>query len=164
MTLNSLSNYITTRLGHMKAWAAGNLLDWVTCFLLHFTLAYIVYISRITDPSSCLHTCTLWRLRWNVHWYWQLFDWFVTLLHYLFSNEKDQGFGCQTRTTDILSPERVAVRSVSPAVTTTTAPHDMRIAQMSGQFSWSGGLCKNQTVWTVCYRHKIIRYNKNIGL
>ena len=25
------------------------------------------YISRITDPSSCLHTCTLWRPQWNVY-------------------------------------------------------------------------------------------------
>ena len=34
-------------------------------------------ISRITDPSSCLQTCTLWRPRWNVHWYRQSFDRFV---------------------------------------------------------------------------------------
>ena len=47
-------------------------------------------ISRITDPSSCLHTCTLWRPRWNVHWYRQSFDWFVTLLHYLFSIKKNR--------------------------------------------------------------------------
>ena len=55
MTLSSLSNFITTSLGRMKAWAACNSLDWVTCFPFHFKLA------RITDPSSCLHTCTLWR-------------------------------------------------------------------------------------------------------
>ena len=27
----------------MKAWAACNSLDWVTCYPLHFTFAYIVY-------------------------------------------------------------------------------------------------------------------------
>ena len=63
MTLSSLSNFITTSLGHMKAWATCNSLDWVTCFPLHFTLAYIVYIWRTTDRSSYLHTCTLWRPR-----------------------------------------------------------------------------------------------------
>ena len=31
--------------------------------------------------------------------------------------KKDKGFGCQTRTTDILSLERAAVRSVFPAAT-----------------------------------------------
>ena len=36
-------------------------------------------------------------------------------LHYLFSNKKDKGFGCQTRTTDILSPEQAADRRVPPA-------------------------------------------------
>ena len=51
---------ITTRLGRMKAWAACNSQDWVTCYPLHFTLAYIVY-REFTDPSSCLHTCALWR-------------------------------------------------------------------------------------------------------
>jgi len=69
---------ITTRLGRMKAWAACNSLDWVTCYPLHFTLAYIVY----------QESRTLWRPQWNVHWNWQSFDWFVTLLHYLFFNKK----------------------------------------------------------------------------
>ena len=43
MTLSSLSNFIPTRLGCMKAWAACNSLDWVTCYPLHFTFVYIVY-------------------------------------------------------------------------------------------------------------------------
>jgi len=34
-----LSNFIITRFGRMKAWAACNSLDWVTCYPLHFTLA-----------------------------------------------------------------------------------------------------------------------------
>ena len=40
---SSLSNFITIRLGRMKTWAVRNSLDWVTCYPLHFTLAYIVY-------------------------------------------------------------------------------------------------------------------------
>jgi len=36
------SNFITTRLDRMKALGV-KLLDWVTCFPFHFTLAYIVY-------------------------------------------------------------------------------------------------------------------------
>jgi len=37
-------------------------------------------------------------------------------------------FGCQTRTTNILTPERAAIRRDT---------RGLRIAQMSGQFSWS---------------------------
>ena len=50
MTLSSLSNFMATRLGHMKTWAACNSLDWVTCLPLHFTLAYIVY----RESQTCL--------------------------------------------------------------------------------------------------------------
>ena len=53
-------------------------------------------ILRIVDPSSYLHTCTLW----------------------------------QTRTTDILSPERAAVRRDSPA-DHHNSTRGLRIAQMS---------------------------------
>ena len=55
MTLSSLSNFITTRLGRMKAWAAYNSLDWVTCYLLHFTFAYIVYRESRTRQVVCVH-------------------------------------------------------------------------------------------------------------
>ena len=55
MTLSSLSNFITTRLGRMKAWAAYNSLDWVTCYLLHFTVAYIVYRESRTRQVVCVH-------------------------------------------------------------------------------------------------------------
>ena len=84
-------------------------------------------ISKITDPSSSWYTCTLWRSQWNVHWNQQSFDWFVTLLHYLFSNKEDWGFDCQTRTTNILSH---------------SCPCSWKIAG-------SGGLCKIRAVWTV---------------
>ena len=63
--LSSLSNFITTRLGRMKAWAACNSLDWVTCFPLHFTLAYIVYRESQTRQVVNIHVqygvmkCTL---------------------------------------------------------------------------------------------------------
>ena len=71
----------------MKTWAVRNSLDWVTCYPLHFTLAYIVYWEWLTHQVVYIH-CTLWRPRWNIHRYRQSFDWFVTLLHYLFSNKK----------------------------------------------------------------------------
>ena len=92
MTLSSLSNFITTHLGRMKAWAACNSLDYMLSSPLH---TCVHCISRIMDPSSCLHTkctCTLWRPRGNIHWYRQLFDWFDTLLHYLFSIKNRLGF------------------------------------------------------------------------
>ena len=68
MTQSSLSNFITTRLGRMKA---CNSVDWVTCFPLHFTLQ-VVYIhvhygvhremyigidSRLIDLSLCCIIC-----------------------------------------------------------------------------------------------------------
>ena len=136
MTLSSLSNFITTWLGLMKAWAACNSLDWVTWFPLHVRFVYIVYWESQTPQVVYIHVSTLWRPRWNVHWNWLSFDWFVTLLHYLFLNKKYWGFG-QTRTTNILSPDRVVVRHVFTPRTTATAPSGLRIAQMSGQFSWT---------------------------
>ena len=173
MTLSSLSNFITTRLGHMKAWVACNSLDWVKCFPLHFTLAYIEYRESRTRHTYCLHTCTLWRPRWNIHWNRQSFYWFVTL----FSNKNDYGFGCQTRSTNILSPERAVVCRVHRDSTCS-----LKIVQMSGQFSWSRhwansllnavtengrlyswktagrGLCKIRAVWTVVY-FRLFLYN-----
>jgi len=41
--------------GRMKAWAACNSLDWVTCFPLHFTLAYIVYQESRTRQVVYIH-------------------------------------------------------------------------------------------------------------
>ena len=55
MTLNCLSKFITTRLSRMKAWAACNSLDWVTCYPLHFTLAYIVYRESRTRQVVYIH-------------------------------------------------------------------------------------------------------------
>ena len=48
-------NFITTRLGRMKAWAACNLLDWVTCYPLHFKRAYIVYRESQTRQVVYIH-------------------------------------------------------------------------------------------------------------
>ena len=55
MTLSSLSNFITTRLGRMNACATCNSLDWVTYFPLHFTLAYIVYRESRTHQVVYIH-------------------------------------------------------------------------------------------------------------
>ena len=147
MTLSSLSNFITTRLGRMKAWAACDSLDWVTCLPLHFTLAYIVYRESRTHKVVYIH------------------------LHYGISDEMyigiDNRFGYQTRSTNILSPERAAVHRVFPRDST----RGLGIAQMSEQFSWSrhwadcllnatteseclSALMKNRRVrgvWTVLY-------------
>ena len=83
----------------------------------------------------------------------------LSLCCIIFSN-----FGCQTRTTDILPLKRAAVRHVFTPRTTATAIRVLKIAQMSGQFSWSlrladchgchekshvGGLCKICAVWTI---------------
>ena len=112
MTLSSLSNFITTRLGRMKAWAACDSLDWVTCLPLHFTLAYIVYRESRTHKVVYIH------------------------LHYGINDEMyigiDSRFGYQTRSTNILSPEQAAVHRVFPCDST----RGLRIAQMSEQFSW----------------------------
>jgi len=83
MTLSSLSNFIPTRLGCMKAWAACNSLDWVTCYPLHFTLVYIVYRESRTRQVVYIHV-QYGRPQWNVHWNRQSLDWLVTLLHYFF--------------------------------------------------------------------------------
>ena len=82
-------------------------------------------IARITDPSSCLHTCTLWCPRWNVHWYRQSFDWFVTLLHYLFSIKKELLI--------FWYPNERQSAGFPPR----WPPRGFRITQMRGQFSWS---------------------------
>ena len=55
MTLSCLSKFITTRLSRMKAWAACNSLDWVTCYPLHFTLAYTVYRESRTRQVVYIH-------------------------------------------------------------------------------------------------------------
>ena len=55
MTLSSFSNFIPTRLGRMKTWAACNSLNWVTCLPLHFTLAYIVYRESRTRQVVYIH-------------------------------------------------------------------------------------------------------------
>mgnify|MGYP007091759246 CR=1 FL=1 len=47
--LSSLSNFITTHLGHMKAWATCNSLDWVILSTSHLRTLYI----ETTDPFSC---------------------------------------------------------------------------------------------------------------
>ena len=86
---SGLSNFITIRLGRMKTWAVRNSLDWVTCYPLHFTLVYIVYRESQTRQVVYIHVH--YGVHWNVHWYRQPFDWFVTLLHDLFSNKKDKG-------------------------------------------------------------------------
>ena len=118
----------------MKTWAVRNSLDWVTCYPLHFTLAYIVYWESLTHQVVYIH-CTLWRPRWNIHRYRQSFDWFVTLLHYLFSNKKkirvlvvksELLISCHTneRQSAVHSPQNTA-----------TAHCGLRSTQMSGQFS-----------------------------
>ena len=48
-------HFVTTHLGRMKEWAACNLLDWVTCFPLHFTLAYTVYRESRTRQVVYIH-------------------------------------------------------------------------------------------------------------
>ena len=105
MTPSSLSNLITTHLGRMKAWAACNSLDWVTCYPLHFTLAYIVYRESRTCHVIYIH------VHYGVHGEMyigidsRLID--LSLCCIICSqNKKDKGFGCQTRTTSILSLER----------------------------------------------------------
>ena len=140
----NLSNFISTCLGRMKVW---NSLDWVTCYPLHFTLAYIVYQESRNRQFVYIH------VHYGVHGEMyigidsRLID--LSLCFIICSQiKKDKGFGCQTRTTDILSPERAAVR------------RGLTVVQMSRQFSWSrlsvlvkkpgvGGFCKIRAVWTV---------------
>ena len=171
MTLSSLSNFITTRLGRMKAWATCYSLDWVTCYHLHFTLAYIVYReSRTRQVVYIKCTCALWRPRWNIHWYGQSFDWFVTLLHYLLSNKKklvakpELLISCHPneRQPAVLPPRQHPMTWESP--------------QMSGQFNWSDcplndatesgcprswkiegsrGFCKIRAAWTVHFTNRL---------
>ena len=103
-------------------------------------------ILRITDLSSCLHTCTLWCPRWNVHLNRQSSDWFVTLLHYLFSNKNTLGFWLPNQNyTNILLPEWAAVCHVF-------LPRQHAVANLVGSWadcprSWknagSGGTLKN---------------------
>ena len=106
----------------MKAWAACNLLDLVTCYLLHFTLAYIVYRESQTRPVV------------NIH------------VHYVHSEMYN---GIDSRLIDLslccilctqIKKIRVLVAKPElliscPPRTTATAPRGLRIAQMSGQFS-----------------------------
>ena len=88
-------------------------------------------ISRIMDSSSCLHTCTLWRPLWNVHLYQHSLDWFVTSLHYLFSNKKKISFWLPNQNYWYL----VNRTSVSPpCFPLAAAPHGMRIAGSGGDF------------------------------
>ena len=105
--------FITTRLGRMKAWGTCNSLDWVTCYPLHYTFAYIVYRESRTLQVVYIH------VHYGVHNLIyigvdsRLID--LSLCCIICSQiKKDQGFGCQTRTTDILSPKQAAVCCVFP--------------------------------------------------
>ena len=68
---------------------------WAVCQISslgpHESISHLhtVYIENHGPVKLFTITCTLWRPRWNVHWYRQSFDWFVNSLHYLFSNKKD---------------------------------------------------------------------------
>ena len=96
MTLSSLSNFITTHLGLMKAWATCNSLDWVTCYPLHFTLAYIVYresrtvklftymyIMASARKSDCPRS---WKIGsgglFKIHAVWTVYASFITFITY----------------------------------------------------------------------------------
>ena len=146
MTQSRLSNFITTRLGHMKAWAACNSLDWVTCYHLHFT-----------HCISCITTCQVVYI--HVHYgihgemYIGIDSRLIDLSLYCIicsQIKKDEGFGCQTRTTDILSPERAAVHRVVPTPPPPPGPPRQHpVAWESPKFVGSGGLCKICAVWTV---------------
>ena len=50
----------------MKAWDACNSLDWVTCFPLHFTLAYIVYRESQTRQVVYIHVHFVPGVEWTV--------------------------------------------------------------------------------------------------
>ena len=121
--MSSLSNFITTRLGRMKAWAACNSLDWVTCFPLHFTLAYIVYRESQTRPVVYIH------VHYGVH---------SEMYIGIDSRLIDLSLCCilctQIKKIRVLVAKPELLISCPPR-TTATAPRGLRIAQMSGQFS-----------------------------
>ena len=151
MTLSSLSNFITTRLGRMKAWASCNSLDWVTCYPLHFTHAYIVYRESQTCQVVYIH------VHYGVH---------GEIYIGLDSRLIDLSLCCiicsQIKKIRVLvaKPELLISSchpnerqsAVFPPRATETAPCGLRIAQMSAQFSWSwlSVLMKNRGVGWSC--------------
>ena len=127
ITLSTLSNFITTRLGLMKAWAACNSLDWVTCYPLHFTLAYIVYRESRTRQVVYIHVHYGIHGEMNIGIDSRLID--LSLCSQI---KKIRIFVAETRTTNIniLSPERAAVCRVFPH-------RPLQQHPVSGQFSWT---------------------------
>ena len=109
MTLNSLSNFITTLLGRMKG---------VFLSTSHLRTLYIenhrpVKLFTYMYIMGCSVQCT-----------WESFDWFVTL----FSNKKDEVW-LPNQVYKWLLTEWAAVRRVVPPQTIATAPRGLRIAQ-----------------------------------
>ena len=128
MTLSSLSNFITTGLGRMKAWATCNSLDWVTCFPLHFTLVYIEYWESWTRQVVYKHVHYGAHGEMYIGIDSRLID--LSLCCFIGSQIKKIGFWLPNQNYWYL----VTRTSGSP-------PSGLRIAQMSGQFSWSLSDC-----------------------
>ena len=119
MTLRNLSNFITTRLGSVKEWAACNSLDWVTWIHLHFTLAYIVNRRSQTRQAIYIH------VQYGVHgeMYNGIDSRLIELsLSCIICNQIKNVFGCFTRCTNSLSPEQAAVHRVFPCWPTRQHP------------------------------------------
>ena len=116
----------------MKAWAACNSLDWVTCYPLHFTLAYIVYQESRTGQVVYIH------VHYGVHSEMYIgidSRLIVTLLHYLFSNKKRLGFWLPNQNYWYLVTRTSGSPSCFPPTDRRDSTRGLRIAQMSGQFS-----------------------------
>ena len=114
----------------MKAWAACNSLDWVTCFLLHFILAYIVYLESRTRQVVYIHVHYVVHGEMYIGIDSRLIDWSICCI-----------ICSQIKKIRVLEPELLISCHPNKWHSTVSVPRgppcDLRIAQMSAQFSWS---------------------------
>ena len=85
----ALWHWSVCQISSLHAWAVCDSLDRVTCYPLHFTLAYIVYRELPTCQVVYIH------VHYDVHGEMYIVidsRLILTLLHYLFSNIKKKGF------------------------------------------------------------------------
>ena len=147
----NLPNFISTCLGRMKVW---NSLDWVTCYPLHFTLAYIVYQESRNRQFVYIH------VHYGVHG-----EMYIGIVSRLIDLSLCCIICSQIEKIRVLIAKPELLISCHPnkrrsafffSRTTATAPRRLRIAQKSAQFrtvrkEWLSALMQKSQVGGTLY-------------
>ena len=120
---------------HYTLRATCNSLDWVTCYPLHFTLAYIVYRESRTCQVVYIHVHYGVRGEMYIGIDSHLID--LSLCYIICSQIKKIGVL-------VAKPELLISCHPNERQSVVFSPSSLKIA-------FSGGLCKIRAVWTVCH-------------